>query len=111
MRWQISRHRVCVCVSESRFCPTVRSPPLCGNFSITENTQVEVSDAAWRRIKRGRERLMQAIEGGKVVYGVNTGFGSCANIVIPPSQMKQLQVNLIRSHAAGKQTHTHVESK
>ena len=40
--------------------------------------------------------------GGKVVYGVNTGFGSLKDVAIPPDQLKQLQYNLIRSHAVGQ---------
>jgi histidine ammonia-lyase len=35
----------------------------------------------------------------KVVYGINTGFGNFANKVINKDMRKQLQINLIRSHA------------
>lgn len=35
----------------------------------------------------------------KVVYGINTGFGSFSNVIIPPPYLKQLQVNLIKSHS------------
>lgn len=35
------------------------------------------------------------------VYGVNTGFGHFAELRIPIPQLKQLQTNLIRSHACG----------
>ncbi len=35
------------------------------------------------------------------MYGINTGFGKLANVRIAPDQLEQLQVNLIRSHAAG----------
>jgi histidine ammonia-lyase len=34
-------------------------------------------------------------------YGINTGFGSFADVKIPPDSLSQLQVNLLRSHAAG----------
>ena len=34
-------------------------------------------------------------------YGINTGFGALAEVVIPPEQVEALQVNLIRSHAVG----------
>ena len=36
-----------------------------------------------------------------VVYGVSTGFGSFARVVIPREDLDQLQVNLILSHCAG----------
>jgi len=35
------------------------------------------------------------------IYGINTGFGSLCNIVIEDKDLSNLQVNLIRSHAAG----------
>ena len=35
------------------------------------------------------------------VYGVNTGYGSLARVRIPPSEIRALSWNLIRSHAAG----------
>ncbi|MBX7118610.1 MAG: histidine ammonia-lyase [Gemmatimonadaceae bacterium] len=38
---------------------------------------------------------------GEAVYGVTTGFGKLSDIAIPADQLAQLQVNLIRSHAAG----------
>ena len=41
------------------------------------------------------------VAGGDPVYGVTTGFGSLANTVIPPERTAELQVALVRSHAAG----------
>ena len=38
---------------------------------------------------------------GEALYGVNTGFGKLASTRIPPAQLAQLQLNLVRSHAAG----------
>lgn len=42
-----------------------------------------------------------AIRRGDTIYGINTGFGKLANVRIASDQLEQLQVNLIRSHAAG----------
>ncbi|MCK6622647.1 MAG: histidine ammonia-lyase [Calditrichaceae bacterium] len=39
--------------------------------------------------------------GEPVVYGVNTGFGSKASVSIPKEKLRELQRNLIMSHAAG----------
>ena len=36
-----------------------------------------------------------------VVYGITTGFGTFANVTICPADIRQLQLNLIRSHATG----------
>ena len=42
-----------------------------------------------------------AVARKEVVYGVTTGFGNFADVVIPHDQLGQLQLNLVRSHAAG----------
>src|SRR5205085_11535713 len=34
-------------------------------------------------------------------YGINTGFGDFAEVRIPHDQLRELQLNLLRSHAAG----------
>src|SRR5271156_6509659 len=38
---------------------------------------------------------------GGSAYGVNTGFGKMASVRISSDQIRQLQTNLVRSHAAG----------
>jgi histidine ammonia-lyase len=43
----------------------------------------------------------RAIVSGQTIYGINTGFGKLANVRIAPDSLDALQVNLIRSHAAG----------
>lgn len=62
---------------------------------------VRAAPEALSTLARSRARVEQAITGGQVIYGVNTGFGKLANVRIEPAQLEQLQVNLIRSHAAG----------
>jgi histidine ammonia-lyase len=37
----------------------------------------------------------------KPVYGINTGFGSLYNVVVPDNELEQLQENLVKSHACG----------
>jgi histidine ammonia-lyase len=39
--------------------------------------------------------------GDAPVYGVNTGFGDLATVRIPVAELRSLQRNLVRSHAAG----------
>ncbi len=41
------------------------------------------------------------VRSGEPVYGVTTGFGSLANTRIPPERSGELQLALLRSHAAG----------
>ena len=38
---------------------------------------------------------------GATVYGINTGFGKMSEVSIPPDQLADLQLNLVRSHACG----------
>src|SRR5437016_9181882 len=44
------------------------------------------------------ERLVAS---GATAYGINTGFGKLASVRISAEQVRQLQVNLVRSHACG----------
>ncbi|HEY7612371.1 MAG TPA: histidine ammonia-lyase [Gemmatimonadales bacterium] len=48
-----------------------------------------------------RRLVEHAIASGQTIYGINTGFGKLANVRIAPDSLDALQVNLIRSHAAG----------
>ncbi len=48
-----------------------------------------------------RAHVDRALAEGRVVYGINTGFGKLANVLIAPDRLDELQVNLVRSHAAG----------
>ena len=64
--------------------------------------QVELSSSAKHRIKKSRQWVEQVQKTGKpVVYGINTGFGSKANVSIEKNQVRELQRNLIMSHSAG----------
>jgi len=63
--------------------------------------RAELRPAARRALLESRALVDRAIQSSQTIYGINTGFGKLANIRIPPSQLDQLQTNLIRSHAAG----------
>ena len=62
---------------------------------------VAITEKAKARVRKSREVLEKLVGEGHVIYGVNTGFGLLSNIKIPPRDMRELQVNLIRSHSAG----------
>jgi len=62
---------------------------------------VSMSDEAREKVKASREVVDRIVADNQVVYGVTTGFGQFADVVIPPEQVEQLQYNLIRSHSAG----------
>lgn len=53
------------------------------------------------RLAASRAMVTRYFDEAEVVYGVTTGFGRFADVVIPEGDRRQLQLNLIRSHAAG----------
>jgi histidine ammonia-lyase len=63
--------------------------------------QVAIDPKALAAVKASRQAVEAAVERGQTIYGVNTGFGKLAHVRIPPEQARQLQLNLIRSHASG----------
>ncbi|XP_054710464.1 histidine ammonia-lyase-like [Uloborus diversus] len=63
--------------------------------------KIKLSLDSQARVKQSRDLLETILKENKVAYGVNTGFGKFANTVIGDDKILELQVNLIRSHAAG----------
>src|SRR5690554_5285411 len=61
---------------------------------------VEVSDITRKRVEESFA-FLQNFSKNKVIYGINTGFGPMAQYKIEEEQQKELQYNLIRSHASG----------
>jgi histidine ammonia-lyase len=62
---------------------------------------ITLEPAALAALARTRAHVERAMTRGQTIYGINTGFGKLANVRIAADQLDQLQVNLIRSHAAG----------
>jgi histidine ammonia-lyase len=62
---------------------------------------VALAPSAVERVQAARAVVERKASGAAPVYGVNTGFGSLAEVSIPRHQLGALQVNLLRSHAAG----------
>jgi len=62
---------------------------------------VALSPDAIARMKASRAVVDQLIASGKTAYGINTGFGKLASVRISSEQVRQLQVNLVRSHTCG----------
>ncbi len=65
------------------------------------NARVVLSDSSRDSIQASRVHLESIESDGLPHYGVNTGFGSLARHRVDNDKLTQLQVNLIRSHAAG----------
>ncbi|MEO8677500.1 MAG: histidine ammonia-lyase [Vicinamibacterales bacterium] len=66
-----------------------------------QRAPVALAPAARARVAAARAVGDQAAAGDTPVYGVNTGFGNFAETRIDPADLAALQLNLLRSHAAG----------
>jgi len=66
-----------------------------------ENEPVKISSAARLRILASRKIIEDISTRDAVVYGVNTGFGKLADVRIRHDELRELQLNLVRSHACG----------
>ncbi|MGP3533902.1 histidine ammonia-lyase [Microbacterium sp. RD1] len=61
---------------------------------------VELAPAALERMAHTRAVIERLADDAQPHYGVSTGFGALATTSIPPSDRRQLQRSLVRSHAA-----------
>jgi len=62
---------------------------------------VSFAAPARQRVETSRRIVKQIIAEGRTVYGVNTGFGKLSDVRIEDSQLRELQLNLVRSHSCG----------
>jgi histidine ammonia-lyase len=63
--------------------------------------KVSLAPDAVERMKASRAVVDRVVSSGETAYGINTGFGKLASVRISAEQVRQLQVNLVRSHACG----------
>jgi histidine ammonia-lyase len=68
---------------------------LAGRITVTLTRQAEA------RIQASADTIARLVAAGNPIYGVNTGFGRLASQRIDAENLDRLQVNLVRSHAAG----------
>ncbi|NWS22155.1 HUTH lyase, partial [Pachyramphus minor] len=65
--------------------------------------KIKLTPEAEAKVKQSREVIERIVKEQTVVYGITTGFGKFARTVIPNSKLRELQVNLVRSHSAGNE--------
>ena len=63
--------------------------------------KIDLDPAAVSRIDKCRDLLERKIQGREIMYGVNTGIGELAEVVLTPEQAEQYQKYVLYSHAAG----------
>lgn len=65
------------------------------------NVTLTLADSAWSAVNASRRTVDEIVDAGRVVYGINTGFGKLAQTTIPHERLAELQRNLILSHSVG----------
>src|ERR1700688_1444299 len=66
-----------------------------------QHAAVSLATEAVARMNASRAVVDRLVASGKTAYGINTGFGKLASVRISTEQVRQLQINLVRSHACG----------
>src|SRR3982750_2446807 len=62
---------------------------------------IRIGASSPERIHAARSVIEGIVAKGAVVYGVSTGFGKLSDVHVPADELRQLQLNLVRSHACG----------
>ncbi|MBT8204423.1 MAG: histidine ammonia-lyase [Eudoraea sp.] len=60
-----------------------------------------LSDNARLKVRKSRNRVLQLVESGEPVYGINTGFGPLCTTEISAEESQILQENILKSHSVG----------
>ena len=68
---------------------------------VFERRPVLLAPDAREAVEKARAVVEELVAAEHVAYAVNTGVGKLSDVRIPPEQIRELQVNLMRSHAAG----------
>jgi len=63
--------------------------------------RVALSGEARIRVEASRRIVERIVAEERTVYGINTGFGKLSDVHIEQSQLRELQLNLVRSHSCG----------
>lgn len=71
-------------------------------FLADKDSKVALTEATKKSILDCRNFLDEKLKNNNgPIYGINTGFGSLCNVIIPDNDLEQLQENLVKSHACG----------
>jgi histidine ammonia-lyase len=63
------------------------------------STRIVLAAESSEKVEASRQMVVSAISAGMTVYGVTTGFGALSERRISPDKARELQINLLRSHA------------
>ena len=66
-----------------------------------QGAHVKLANASIKKIRDTRHLIDQWVAGEKTIYGITTGFGALSDVAISKKDTRQLQKNILMSHAAG----------
>jgi histidine ammonia-lyase len=107
MRWEAILTAPRRTMTESAFIPASEPVVLTGQLdaarvaAIGAGARIELDPSALTRMAGNRAVLETILSTGTPVYGISTGFGALVSNTVAPELQRHLQVNLLRSHAAG----------
>ncbi|MEE3406409.1 MAG: aromatic amino acid ammonia-lyase, partial [Candidatus Cryptobacteroides sp.] len=70
------------------------------NKIINGKEKLSISEEEMARVRKSYD-FLKGFSSNKVIYGINTGFGPMAQWRVDDKYLKDLQYNIIRSHATG----------
>src|SRR5438105_7606094 len=68
---------------------------------VYERHSVELAKSAYAAVNKARAIVDELVEKNELAYAITTGVGRLSDVRIPPPQIRELQVNLVRSHCVG----------
>ena len=68
---------------------------------VYERHPVELAKSAYAAVNKARAIVDELVEKNELAYAITTGVGRLSDVRIPPPQIRELQVNLVRSHCVG----------
>ena len=68
---------------------------------VYEQHSVALAKDARQKVNAARAVVDKLVAENRLAYAVTTGVGKLSDVRIDPAQIRQLQVNLVRSHAVG----------
>lgn len=69
--------------------------------AVAAGAELALSEAAWSRVDAASHIVAAIVNSGIRAYGVNTGVGALADMVVASPLHRQLSRNLLMSHACG----------
>ena len=71
------------------------------SYLLSHDVNLILPPSSYDKVNKSRKILEKSLRSGKVVYGINTGFGLLADKIIPSDDLKDLQKRIVLSHASG----------